>query len=233
MIDGLIVLCHNQTPIFFIQFQFPSYLPIPPSHLHRFHLFSSDRDPEVESLNSNTRHPTHNTMHPPRLSSDAPEVVRPPHQESPDKYIVRFSERFTHPATHLFQYKPPSSTPSDGRSPELQQGRGQGSPLFDRDTVFPSPPRGYEPRGYDPLPFPNGSQRQEKRRKGRQCGLWVVVVLVVTAFLLGGGIGGGVGGAFALVDESKLSKYVLSPLFPISHVPIALPDLHTSISSIC
>lgn len=43
----------------------------------------------------------------------------------------------------------------------------------------------------------------ERRRRKRTCGVGMTVLLVVVAFLLGGGVGGGVGGSIVAKEKGR------------------------------
>ena len=64
-----------------------------------------------------------------------------------------------------------------------------------------------------PLPLIREPSRFEEEEQDRYCGArscsLVTVLLVIGAFLLGGGIGGGIGGAFIVKDKAKISRWVV------------------------
>lgn len=91
---------------------------------------------------------------------------------------------------------------------KLKRGRiGHGSltqkeldPFEVETRTYPSPLLSPFPR----LPrniVPELVERPRDRR--RTCGLFVTIVLIVLAFIIGGGIGGGVGGAMVLKEKSR------------------------------
>ena len=61
-----------------------------------------------------------------------------------------------------------------------------------------------------PLPLIREPSRFEEEEQNRYCGgrscSLVTVLLIIVAFLLGGGIGGGIGGAFIVKDKAKISR---------------------------
>lgn len=119
------------------------------------------------------------SMRPVRRSSEGPEVVPSPRVESPDKYLVPFSDRFNRPST-IFQQKlseePEEEHPS-ARHPQHPVGRDDFSYVSQEDGAY-----------------------------RRSFGLLTIVLLSLLAFLVGGGIGGGVGGAIAVKNQDKISR---------------------------
>lgn len=125
-----------------------------------------------------------------RISSEAPEVV---------------------PGQPAFLLGPTYVASADG----LKRGGSGGSQsqkqVDDRETEtksYPSTPRiPYEPfraRVSSHSPMPMLYEEERERRPGRRgCGLITTVLLMATAFLVGGGIGGGIGGSIAVHEKSR------------------------------
>lgn len=118
-------------------------------------------------------------MRPVRKSSEGPEVVQSPQLQSPDKYLVAFSDRFERPST-IFQQK-------------LSEEPKQKQQL----TYIP-------PSGHYSSPTHDLS---EARSQARPFGLLSILILSLFTFLVGGGIGGGVGGVIAAKNQDKISRY--------------------------
>lgn len=113
-------------------------------------------------------------MLPLRKSSEGPEVVQP---DYPDKYAI--SEKL-----------------SNARLGRWTQSQKQVDPSRVETRNFPSP--------MPNLPsniVPDRVERIGTKRK--TFGLVTTVILVIIAFLLGGGIGGGIGGAMVAKEKSK------------------------------
>jgi hypothetical protein len=125
-------------------------------------------------------------MRPVRISSEGPEVVSDSQyqhdQQSPDKYLVPFSERFEREPTVPVLQKLPDANQT---SPQPQ--------LY-------SPP----PKGYDNLPYMTHDQDHERHDRGFP--LLTTILLVLVAFLIGGGIAGGVGGAMVVKKQDKIAR---------------------------
>lgn len=102
-----------------------------------------------------------------------------PRIQSPDKYLVPFSERFHRPSTLFLQKQ------SDAQEP-------------DPALFTPPPPTRYEPQPFVP--------QDDGRGRYRSFGLITTFVLALAAFLIGGGIGGGVGGAIAAKNQAKIQS---------------------------
>lgn len=127
-------------------------------------------------------------MRPVRISSEGPEVVsdsRYQHeQHSPDKYLVPFSERFDRqPTIPVIQTLPDEHQTSP--QPQLY-----------------SPP----PKGYDNLPYMTHDQDRERHERDRGFPLLTTILLVLVAFIIGGGIAGGVGGAMVVKRQDKIAR---------------------------
>jgi hypothetical protein len=95
----------------------------------------------------------------------------------PDKYYVPYTQRSPYTRSALYQ----KQVENKGQIPlfPLPPSR-ESSPQFEEDE----PDRGFGVRS---------------------CSLFTILI-VIGAFLLGGGIGGGIGGAFIAKDQAKISR---------------------------
>lgn len=155
-------------------------------------------------------------MRPSRKSSEAPEVVPDPRLHTPDKYIVHNENflDFESPTNSLQlerrrqQQQQFLKLQQQGKLEDLVPDPHPGVDVFPPHPVFkpvfaPSS-SGRTPTGYDPVPY--GVRTSDGPR--RMWGVWMVVLFVAIAFIIGGGVGGGLGGAIAVKEKAKVTEYV-------------------------
>ena len=146
-------------------------------------------------------------LRPQRISSEAPEVV--PQQYEPDLYLANTP-------SHLDKFKRKKGTQyekqlADNQSPGLDK---RTTPMAvdgggDNPPASVSSPRRAEREYQTPGPSYDLSSHKipsalGDRHDGRKvCGLITTIILVIAAFMVGGGVGGGIGGAIAVQHRSR------------------------------
>jgi hypothetical protein len=143
-------------------------------------------------------------LRPQRISSEAPEVV----PQQPDLFaansqphVDRFKrKKGTHYEKQLADHQSPGH---DNQSPAPGDGGGYETP------ASVSSPRGaereYQTPGplYDLLSYEVEVAAKPPHQGRRVCGLITTIILVIAAFIVGGGVGGGIGGAIAAKHKDK------------------------------